>query len=65
MTTYLETILLFWQLLLVDTFGQSWIKIGSEYEAILVTVAARNFFKISPKVLLESVLGLGTSYQFI
>ena len=65
MTTYLEIILLFWQLGLVDTFNQSWIKIGSWYEKILVTMAARTFFTISLKVLLESFTGRGTSYQFI
>jgi hypothetical protein len=67
MPNYLKTMLLFWQLGLVDTFTmiQFFIKTGSQYGAIVVAAAAGNFSDIGPKVLLEPVFGLGTSYQFI
>ena len=59
--------LLFWQLGLIDTFSmiQFCINTGSQYGAIVVASAAGNFSDIGPKVLLEPIIGLGTSYQLI
>ena len=58
---------LFWQLGLVDTFSliQVCVNTGSQYGAIVVASAAGNFSDIGLKVLLEPILGLDTSYQFI
>ena len=57
----------FWQVGLVNTFSliQFCINTGSQYRAIVPASAAGNFSDIGPKVLVESIIGLGTSYQFI
>ena len=67
MPTSLKLMLFFWQVGLVDTFSliQFCVNTGSQYAAIVVASAAGNFSDISPKVLFEPILGLGTSYQFI
>jgi hypothetical protein len=44
---------------------QIFIHAGSQYGAIVVGAASGNFSDIGPRVLLEPVIGLGTSYQFI
>jgi hypothetical protein len=56
--------LLFCQLGLVDTLTlvQFFTNIGSQYGAIVVATAAGNFSGIGPKVLLEPIIGLETSY---
>lgn len=38
---------------------------GSQYLAVVIAASAGNVFDIGPKVLLEPVLGLGMSAQFI
>ena len=67
MPTSLKLMLFFWQVGLVDTFSmiQFCINTGSQYGAIVVASAAGNFSDIGPKVLLEPIIGLGTSYQLI
>lgn len=67
MSIYLKTTLLLWQLKLVDTLSmiQIFSNTGSQYGAIVIAAAGGNFSDIGPRVLLEPVIGLGTSYQFI
>ena len=67
MTTSFKLMLFFWQVGLVDTFSmiQFCINSGSQYGAIVLASAAGNFSDIGPKVLLEPIIGLGTSFQFI
>ena len=67
MPTSLQLMLFFWQVGLVDTFSfiQFCINSGTQYGAIVLASAAGNFSEISPKVLFEPIIGLGTSYQFI
>jgi len=67
MSIYLKITLLLWQLKLVDTLSmiQIFINTGSQYGAIVIAAAGGNFSDIGPRVLLEPVIGLGTSYQFI
>ena len=67
MPTSLKLMLVFWQVGLVDTFSmiQFCLNAGTQYGAIVVASAAGNFSDIGPKVLLEPIIGLGTSYQFI
>ena len=57
----------FWQIGLVDTYSliQFCVNSCSQYGAIVVGAAAGNFSDIGPKVFIEPLLGLGTSYQFI
>ena len=52
---------------LVDTFSliQFCVNSGSQYGEIVVASAAGNFSDIGPKVLLEPITGLDTSYKFI
>lgn len=67
MTNSLKLMFFFWQIGFVDTFSliQFCISSGTQYGAIVVASAAGNFSDIGPKVLLEPIIGLGTSYQFI
>ena len=62
-----QLLMIFWQIGLVDTFNvlKLCVNCGSQYVAIVLSSAAGNFSDIGPKVLLEPVLGLGTSYQFV
>jgi len=67
MPNYLKITLLLWQLGLVDTFSmiQIFINAGSQYGAIVVGATSGNFSDLGPRVFLEPVIALGTSYQFI
>lgn len=67
MGTSFKLMLLFWQVGLVDTFSllQFCINSGSQYGAIVIASTAGNFSDIGPKVLLEPIIGLGTSFKFI
>ena len=38
---------------------------GSQYIGIVLPLTAGNLSDIDPKVLLEPILGLGTSYRFV
>jgi len=62
-----QLLMIFWQLGLVDTF--SVIKLcvngGSQYLGVILSSAAGNTTQLGVKTLLEPILGLGTSYQFI
>jgi len=59
--------MLFWNIGLVDTFSvlKLCINCGSQYMSIVGTAAIGNSSDLGIKTLLEPVLGLGTSYQFV
>ena len=63
----LKAMVLLWQFGLVDTLSmvQFFINSGSQYGAIVVAAASGRYSDIGPRVLLEPVIGFGTSYQFI
>lgn len=63
----LKTMVLLWQFGLVDSLSmvQVFLNVSSQYGAIVVGAATRRYSNIGPRVLLEPVIGLGTSYQFI
>jgi hypothetical protein len=51
----------------VDTFSalQICVNYGSQYTGVVLASAAGNFSDLSMKSLVEPILGLGTSYQFV
>ena len=65
--TQFQILMLFWNLGLVDTFSvlKLCINCGSQYMSIVGTAAVGNSSDLGIKTLLEPVLGLGTSYQFV
>ena len=62
-----QLLMIFWQIGVIDTFSvlKLCVNCGSQYAGIVLSSAAGNFSDIGPKVLLEPVLGLRTSYQFV
>lgn len=67
--TYIQfqILLLLWKSGLVDRFSvfKVCVNCGSQYLGVVVAFAAGNFSEIEPKILLEPVLGFGTSYKFV
>ena len=70
--TYIQfqILMLLWKSGLVDTFSvfKLCVNCGSQYLGLVlasVSSAAGNFSEIQPKILLEPVLGLATSYKFV
>jgi len=59
--------MLFWNIGLVDTFNvlKICLNCGSQYMSIVGTSAVGNSTDLGIKSLLEPILGLGTSYQFV
>ena len=62
-----QLVLLFWKLGLVDTFNalRICINCGSQYMSVVGASAAGNPADLGIKLLLEPILGLGTSWQFV
>jgi hypothetical protein len=65
--TQFQILMLFWRMGIVDTFSiiKVYVNYGSQYICVVVSSAAGNFSDINPNVLLQPVLGFGTSYQFV
>ena len=65
--TQFQILMLFWHIGLVDTFNVLKICLngGSQYLSIVGTSAVGNASDFGIKSLLEPILGLGTSYQFV
>ena len=62
-----QLLMIFWQLGLVDTFNviKLCVNGGSQYLGVILSSAAGNTTQLGVKTLLEPILGLGISYQFI
>ena len=59
--------MIFWNLGLVDTFSvlKLCVNCGSQYMGVVLSSAAGNSSNLGVRSLLEPILGLGTSYQFV
>ena len=62
-----QVLMIFLNLGVVDTFSvlKLCVNCGSQYMGVVLASAAGNFSNIGPKVLLEPIMGFGTSYQFV
>ena len=60
-------VMIFWNLGLVDTFSvlKLCVNCGSQYMGVVLSSAAGNSSNLGVRSLLEPILGLGTSYQFV
>ena len=65
--TQFQILMLFWNLGLIDSFSvlKLCINCGSQYMSIVGTATVGNSSDLGIKTLLEPVIGLGTSYQFV
>ena len=65
--TQFQILMLFWNMGLVDTFNvvKICLNCGSQYMSIVGTSAVGNSSDLGIKTLVEPILGLGTSYQFV
>lgn len=66
-STSLQVLFFFCQIGLVDTYSFLTFPVnsGSQYLAIVVGAAAANSSSLSPRILLEPILRLGVSYQYV
>lgn len=68
---FLQALFFLWRIGFVDTYsfinlvGRQAFNGGAQYVAIVLGSAAGNYSSISPRVLLEPILGLGTTYQYV
>lgn len=62
-----QLLMIFWHIGLVDTFSviKLCVNTGSQYVGIVLSSAAGNTSNLSPRNLLEPILGLSTGYQFV
>lgn len=62
-----QLLMLFWNLGLVDTLGmiKLCVNCGSQYLGVVLSSAAGNTTDLGVKSLLEPILGLGTSFNFV
>lgn len=62
-----QLLIIFWNLGLVDTFSaiKLCVNSGSQYLGVVLASAAGNSSSLSPRSLLEPIVGLGISYGFV
>jgi hypothetical protein len=67
MTFSLKVLCFFWQIGLIDGFGfYQFLANGSvQYGVIVLSAAGENLTNISPMIMFEPVVGLGTSFKYI
>ena len=67
MSKEFQLLMIFWNLGLVDTFSvvKLCVNCGSQYMGVVLSSAAGNSSDLGITSLLEPILGLGTSYQFV